>query len=60
MIGDAVQAYLATLEAPDPREELGDEWFREFDETAHVAYELERPRRLGRLGAWLRRSRRSN
>ena len=57
MIGEAVQAYLATLpeRVLEPtNEELSEAWFAEFDEKVHVAYERS-PNRLGRLGAWLAR-----
>jgi hypothetical protein len=61
VIGEAVQAYLATLpeRVREPtNQELSDSWFAEFDETAHVSYEARTPTRLARLGAWLaRRSR---
>ncbi len=64
MISDAVHAYLAELDTQRvareqrAREEALDEpWFGAFDETAHAAYEPAPPKRLARLGAWLRPSR---
>jgi hypothetical protein len=57
VIGEAVEAYLATL--PEPaREDLSESWFAEFDETAHVTYEAPTRTRFARLRSWLvRRSR---
>ena len=60
VISDAVQEYLASLDAAElstPPDELGEEWFRTYDETAHVAYEAQPPRRLRRISAWFRRAR---
>lgn len=59
MISDAVQAYLENLderELTQATDDLREEWFRTFDEAAHIAYEQDPPRRLARIGAWLRRS----
>jgi hypothetical protein len=59
VICEAVQAYLEKVddrELAHASDELRDEWFRAFDEAAHIAYEHDPPRRLARLGAWLRRT----
>ena len=62
MISDAVHAYLADLDTErmqreqQAREEaLEEPWFAAFDERAHAEYEIARPTRLARIGAWLRR-----
>ncbi len=64
MISDAIHAYLAELDtqriAREQRareEALDDDWFGAYDAAAHVAYEPAPPKRLARLGAWLRPSR---
>jgi hypothetical protein len=54
---DVIAAWEVTEDDIIADDELAESWFQTFDDATHVAYQDDPPApRLGRVGAWLRRS----